>query len=204
MGSSLESFYRLNLVQNSTYGSYFAIILTMKILLIRHGETTGDIEDRYGGSYDDHLTEKGQGQLRETAQCLSGAQIDKLYSSTLIRAKESANIINSVLKTQLELLDGLRERDYGVLGGLTKSEAKEKYPEVVELHKDPVNTDPEGESLSDFTERVLKTFQSILDQKHDKVAVVSHGGPIKIILRHLNKPIPEKIGDGEIIEINQE
>lgn len=176
----------------------------MKILLIRHGETTGDVEDRYGGSYDDPLTEKGRGQLHETAQRLVGIKVDKLYSSTLIRARESANIINDVLKTEIEPLDGLRERNYGVLGGLTKQEALERYPEAVELHKDSANTDPNGEPQTSFTERVVKTFKSILDQKHDAVAIVSHGGPIKVMLRHFNMPLPEKIGDGEIIEINQE
>jgi len=44
----------------------------MKIYLIRHGETTGDVEDRYGGSYDDHLTDKGRGQLEKTAKELVG------------------------------------------------------------------------------------------------------------------------------------
>jgi broad specificity phosphatase PhoE len=176
----------------------------MKILLIRHGETTGDVEDRYGGSYDDHLTEKGQGQLRDTAKRLEGVVADKLYSSSLIRAKESAEIINEVLKSNVEFLDGLRERDYGVLGGLTKGEALQKYPEAVELHKDASNTDPDGEAQADFTARVLTTFQHILEQGHGTVVIVSHGGPIKVILRHLNIPLPEKIGDGEIIEINQE
>lgn len=173
----------------------------MKILLIRHGETTGDIEDRYGGSYDDPLTEDGQRQLQDTAERLAGTQVDKIYSSTLIRAKQSTEIINAELKTEVEFLDGLRERDYGVLGGLTKTEAEEKYPEAVELHKDPANTDPEGESQSDFTQRVLTTFQSIADEAQSTVAVVSHGGPIKVILRHLNMPLPEKIGDGEVIEV---
>lgn len=176
----------------------------MKILLIRHGETTGDVEDRYGGSYDDHLTQKGREQLQETAERLTGTQVDKIYSSTLIRAKESSNIINEVLKAEIELLDGLRERNYGVLGGLTKAEAIEKFPEAVELHKDPANTDAGGESQKDFSERVLSTFSSITKGGYKAVAVVSHGGPIKVILSHLNMPLPASIGDGEIIEINQE
>lgn len=173
----------------------------MKILLIRHGETTGDIEERYGGSYDDHLTGRGHEQLQETAQRLVGLQVDKFYSSTLIRAQESAAIINAVLKTEIELVDGLRERDYGVLGGLTKEEAIQKYPEAVELHKDPANTDPEGESLTDFTERVLATFQSLIGRGGETLVMVSHGGPIKTIMRHHGMPIPAMLGDGEIIEI---
>lgn len=174
----------------------------MHILLIRHGETTGDIEDRYGGAYDDHLTELGRQQLQETAEQLAGREVDIIYTSSLIRARESADIINAILQTKLTVLDGLRERDYGVLGGLTKAEALEKYPEAVEAHKDPANTDPEGESQADFTERVLAMFADITESGYDTVAIVSHGGVIKTIMRHLGMPLPEKLGDGEVIDVH--
>ena len=174
----------------------------MKILLIRHGETTGDLENRYGGFYDDHLTERGHEQLKETADKLSDTKVDIIFSSTLIRAKESAEIINAVLNTGIEFKDGLRERNYGILGGLTKTGALEKYPEAVELHTDPANTDPNGESQALFIERVLSAFESITQQNYDTVAIVSHGGPIKVILKHLGMPLPPKIGDGEVIEID--
>ncbi len=173
----------------------------MKILLIRHGETTGDLEDRYGGTYDDHLTEEGRQQLARTAHLLKGKEVDKIYSSTLIRARESAEIINEVLNTDIEFVEGLQERGYGVLGGLTKEEAIEKYPEAVELHKDPANTDPEGESQKNFTERVLETFDAICKQTNETIVIVSHGGPLKVIMRYLNMPLPSKIGDGEVFEV---
>ena len=172
----------------------------MKILLIRHGETTGDLEDRYGGTYDDHLTEEGRQQLGRTAQLLRGKVVDKIYSSTLIRARESAEIVNQMLNVEIEFEAGLRERGYGVLGGLTKEEAKQKYPEAVELHNDPANTDPEGESQSDFIQRVTETFTGIVARGGEQVVVLSHGGPIKVILKHLNMPLPNRIEDGQIIE----
>jgi broad specificity phosphatase PhoE len=174
----------------------------MKILLIRHGETTGDIEDRYGGSYDDDLTEKGRQQLQQTAEQLAGRKVDVIFASTLKRAQQSAEIINAELQTTIEPMDGLRERDYGVLGGLTKQEARERYPDAVEAHKDPANTDPEGESLAEFTDRVIDAFKTITAQDYKTVAIVSHGGPLKTILRHLAQPVPDSIGDGEIIEID--
>lgn len=173
----------------------------MKLLLIRHGETTGDIEDRYGGQYDDHLTERGREQLQCTADSLAGRNVDMMYVSTLTRARESAEIIIAVSQAEVELLDGLRERNYGVLGGLTKREALEKYPEAVELHKNPINTDPDGESLEDFTKRVLDTFEYIKAKNNNCVVILAHGGSLKVIMRHLNMPIPDKIGDGEVIEI---
>ena len=175
----------------------------MTILLIRHGETTGDIEDRYGGFYDDHLTERGRAQLKETAQKLEDTKVAVIFSSSLIRTKESAEILNEVLHTEIVFMDGLKERNYGVLGGLTKTEAQEKYPEVVELHKDYTTTDPEGESWEDFTRRVIEAFESIVDVKNkfETIVIVGHGGSIKTILRHLKMPIPDSIGDGAIIEV---
>lgn len=174
----------------------------MKIFLVRHGETTGDVEDRYGGSYDDHLTDLGKEQLAVTANNLVGKGIEVILTSPLIRAKESAEIISSKTACPVEIVNGLEERSYGVLGGLTKAEALEKYPEVVEAHKNPLNTDPEGESYDDFKDRVLETFQKITQKEYATIAVVSHGGPIKQILAHLGESIPEKIGDGGIIEVN--
>lgn len=174
----------------------------MKIYIIRHGETTGDIEDRYGGSYDDHLTEKGRIQLAETAQKLVGKDIERIFSSSLIRAQESSEIINNAINSTIETIDGLRERDYGVLGGLTKAEAIEKHPEAVEAHNDPLNTDPEGEGWEDFEKRVIDTFTFLTREGYGTIAIVSHGGPIKRILAHLGLPLPEKLGDGEIIEVD--
>ena len=175
----------------------------MKIFLIRHGQTTGDIEDRYGGSYDDHMTEKGHEQLRATAQKLSGKGIEVIFSSPLIRARESAEIIaQAVGGAPVEVVEGLQERHYGVLTGLTKEEARQKYPEVVESHTDYMYTDPEGESYDDFYRRAVDTFKDILTKGHATIAIISHGGPIKMILKHLGQPAPEKLDDGHIIELD--
>jgi broad specificity phosphatase PhoE len=174
----------------------------MKIFLIRHGQTTGDLEDRYGGSYDDHLTPHGQDQLKETGGNLVTKGIEIILSSKLIRAQEAAQIIGSEINIPIETVEGIEERHYGVLTGLTKAEALEKYPEVVEAHKDPANTDLEGESFVDFQNRVLLAFKDIALKNYSTVAVVSHGGPIKQILKHLNLPIPDTIKDGAVIEID--
>jgi broad specificity phosphatase PhoE len=173
----------------------------MKIYVIRHGETTGDVEDRFGGSYDDHLTEKGKSQLQQTATSLIGKNIEIILSSPLIRARESVEIINGQIAVPVEIIDGLRERHYGVLTGLTKVVAKERFPEVVESHKDPLYTDPEGESYEDFNARVISTFKDISARKYKTVAIVSHGGPIKTIYRFIGKELNRQLGDGEILEL---
>ncbi len=80
-------------------------------------------------------------------------------------------------------------------------EALEKHPEAVEAHNNPENTDPEGESLFDFQQRTIEAFKKIFQKEYSTVAIVSHGGPLKQILKYLNLPVPGKIGDGEIIEV---
>lgn len=79
----------------------------MKIFLIRHGETTGDVEDRYGGTYDDSLTTRGRQQLQETAELLKKSGIEVIFHSPLKRAKESAEIIQREIGgILLEQVDG--------------------------------------------------------------------------------------------------
>ena len=173
----------------------------MKLFLVRHGETTGDVESRYGGNYDDHLTDHGRKQLLETAKKLAGRDIQIIFTSNLIRAKESAEILSEQLGCEIETVEGVEERNYGVLAGLTKTEAMELYPEAVEAHMNPENTDPEGESFVDFQNRTLEAFKGIFSRNYSTVVVVSHGGPLKQVLKYVDLPIPEKIGDGEIIEV---
>lgn len=136
----------------------------MKIFLIRHGETTGDLEDRYGGSYNDHLTDTGREQLKKTADAVADKGIEIIFHSPLFRAEESAQIISAKVGCPIKKWNGLEERHYGVLTGLTKQEALEKYPEAVEAHKDPMNTDPDGESFVDFNNRVVSAFEEIRKQ----------------------------------------
>lgn len=173
----------------------------MKLFLIRHGQTTGDIEDRYGGTYDDHLTELGKQQLQATANKLVDSGIETIFHSSLIRAKESAKIISNTINCKLVEVDGFKERSYGILGGLTKTEAVEKYPEAVEAHKDYMNTDPEGESFTDFNQRVVDAFEKTRINMPDTCAILAHGGSLKRILAHLGEPLPDSIADGGIIEV---
>jgi len=172
----------------------------MKLFFIRHGETTGDREDRYGGWYDDHLTDRGREQMTATAQRLVGKGIEVLYCSPLIRTREAAAIIESAINVPVEFVDALKERYFGVLTGLTEEEAKQKYPEAVARHHNPLNTDPEGESYEDFCSRVMQAIRSITEKEYTTVGVVTHGGPIKCALRALEKDVPDKLDDGAIIE----
>ena len=131
----------------------------MKIYLIRHGETTGDIEDRFGGDYDDHLTEKGRQQSQDLANKLQNKNIEIIYASPKMRARETADEIAKSLSIPVEIRENLKERNnYGVLTGMTKSEAKEKHPvEFEKISKDKTYHDVTGtECYDDIKTRCLK------------------------------------------------
>lgn len=160
----------------------------MKIIIIRHGETTSDVENRYGGDYDDHLTEKGVKEAKALTAKLANYKIQIIFSSPWIRAKETAAILKNVLNCDLRIVDDLRERNtYGILTGMEKTEAKNKYPELVELIKDRRNTIDGAESHDHFSRRVENAFNQITEKPFDTIAIISHGGVIKCLFREVLK-----------------
>lgn len=170
----------------------------MNIYLIRHGQTTGDIENRYGGEYDDHLTELGQKQSAEAAKKLADKGIEIIYCSPLQRARETATIIEEGNDSHLGLsiISVFRERNrYGVLTGLTKDEAAQKFPDQVKLLEDEHQTLQNGEDYESFGQRIRAALQKIDTGKYKTVAVVTHGGPIRYIFREILQQGEIEIGD---------
>lgn len=159
----------------------------MTLFLIRHGETTGDIEDRYGGDYDDYLTGKGEQQARKLAEELEGRGITAIVSSPLIRARQTAEIIAHDISITIE--QDFRERNqYGVLTGKIRSEARIEYPELAKKVKDRLNTIDGAESYDDFCKRVSVAFDRMAESARDgRIAVATHAGPIRVFFRDLLK-----------------
>ena len=176
----------------------------MRIFFIRHGETTGDIEDRYGGDYDDHLSEKGLQQSRKLSEILNRKGIEIILSSPLIRAQETSQILAQVIGCDVVTVPELKERNqYGILTGMVKADAKQAYPESVELLKDKYNTIEEGESYLDFTNRLQNIFKRLTDDAtHDVIAIVSHGGGFRALFRDiLTWGELKEVGDCSFVEL---
>ncbi|HSX18485.1 MAG TPA: histidine phosphatase family protein [Candidatus Saccharimonadales bacterium] len=168
----------------------------MNIYLVRHGQTTGDIENRYGGDYDDHLTDLGKQQSEGVARKLADKNIGIIYCSPKIRAKETAEIVRRTINIPLTTIDNFRERNrYGILTGLTKEEAKQKFPDQVLLLADEHSTVAEGEDYNSFGIRIREALQKIDTGKYSTAAVVTHGGPIRYIFREILKEGEIEIGD---------
>lgn len=158
----------------------------MHIYIIRHGQTTGDIEDRFGGDYDDHLTPLGINQATQMSDSLMNANIEVIFASPLIRAQETAKLLQLSIGVEIITVKDLKERNQnGILTGMIRSEAREKYPELAEQVKDPKNTIEGAESFEDFRKRVIAAIHSIANSGYDTVAVITHGGPIRRILENI-------------------
>lgn len=158
------------------------------LLVIRHGETVWNIEQRYQGHGDSPLTETGRRQVSALGRRMKGLSFDALISSDLGRTRETAAIIADYTGHAVALDSRLRERNYGVLEGLTVPEIKAAHPAVL----DRLNTDdpdyivPQGESHRQHYQRNIAFIEELLTRKPGaKVALVAHGGVLESIFRHV-------------------
>lgn len=178
----------------------------MKIFLIRHGQTTDDVEDRYGGDHDDHLTHLGKDQTQKLADTLADKGIEMIFVSPRFRAQETAAILTEKISTPIKVLEDLRERNhYGVLSGMVKAEAKEKFPDDVEKIKSHLTHATGGEDYQIFLARINNVLQEVFRSEKQIVAVVTHGQFIKAIFRDilkLGEVAIEDCGFAEIEEMN--
>ncbi len=173
----------------------------MKILFVRHGESSDDLIDAYGGWQDFPLTEKGVSQLEMSAEKIAnlGVSFEKVFSSPLSRATASANIIAKKLNISVEVCEYFKERNtYGVLSGMVKSEAKIKYPDQV-ANLDSDEYVDGSERKEDLKIRVAKAINMIKSEELESVIVVAHSVIFKeVFLQLLNKKLVKK-GDGAFI-----
>lgn len=165
----------------------------MIIYLARHGQTTGDVEDRYGGDYDDQLTNLGLAQAAGLTERLAAKRIEALYASSKLRAQKTATVVGGTLSLTVHTLPEFREHNrYGKLSGMLKSEAKCHYPDAVTgLAQDARYVVEGAESYADFRERILQALAALTVLPYDRIAVITHGGPIRVVFREL-------LGLGEI------
>jgi broad specificity phosphatase PhoE len=130
----------------------------MDILLIRHGESTWNAEGIIQGWGDPPLSETGRAQARALGLRLSRREeIDALYSSTLQRARETAEIIGELTGTSPRFDDRLREGGIGVLTGVNVKDVEKLYPEIWrDWQENPLKTPiPGGEDNENFRKRVI-------------------------------------------------
>lgn len=154
-----------------------------RLILIRHGQTDYNLQNRYCGFSDPPLNSRGIWQSGRLAACLRNIKIDKVYSSDLKRSYQTAGIIFK--KHSIEETTDFREINFGCFEGLKHGEILEKYPRLYNgWMNDPETIKiPGSEGLKGLSKRVKKALSFILSQNEGKtVALVTHGGVIKLIL----------------------
>lgn len=169
----------------------------MKLYIVRHGETQWNKMQRWQGSVDIPLNDRGIEQASLVAERLKNNGIKKIYSSPLVRAASTAKKIQEQLNVELFYNDGLKEISVGEWEGLTTEEILEKYKDLF-LKWETIPTEEIGLGIENYTQlqlRAFNTIKEICDKENDDIAIVSHGAWIRsLICKFLNIPLNNRMG----------
>jgi alpha-ribazole phosphatase len=157
-----------------------------RVLFIRHAETA--MAGRFCGHSDPDLSAQGQAQLARLAEVLSSETIAGVYSSDLRRARSTAQAIAAGRNVPLTLSPALREIDFGRWDGLTWAEIEQMDPAYARRWVDgyPHVPAPAGENFRNFETRVLAEVKDLILRDAEPIAVVTHAGVLRVVLRHLH------------------
>lgn len=159
-----------------------------RVLLIRHGETDWNAQRRWQGYEPTALNEIGFTQAKALAKHLASRPIRAIYSSDLPRALQTAETLGSTLKLKPEIDLRWREINIGIFQGHTTDELERLYPGELAMW---VSTDlsymvPKGESRRALQIRAHEAWKAVIERPHGpEIAVISHGGTIKALMREL-------------------
>ncbi len=155
----------------------------MNLLLIRHGQTNWNLEQRFQGQSDIPLNETGRNQAHALADRLSAEPFEAVYSSDLQRATETANIITQISGCKPDLR--LREVNFGDWEGLTYDEIKAKHPDTLADWEADIfkNAPPHGETLEGLSVRVQSMLDELREKHEDQnILIVAHGGVLQTLI----------------------
>ncbi len=185
--------------------------MSQKLILLRHGQSQWNLENRFTGFKDVDLTANGEAEAKEAGALLkkAGIKVDHVFSSTQIRANRTAQIAlkeagQEELFAKMTRHDDLRERDYGDLTGLNKDETRQKYgDEQVHIWRRSYDVPPPGgECLRDVVEKRVRPYfereiQPCLD-RGETVLMAAHGNSLRATLIILGAETPESINAAEM------
>ncbi|MBI4423702.1 MAG: 2,3-diphosphoglycerate-dependent phosphoglycerate mutase [Elusimicrobia bacterium] len=172
-----------------------------KLVLVRHGQSQWNLENRFTGWIDVPITEQGAEEARRAGRSLREQRFDLAFTSKLQRAHQTlALILDEIGQTGLETRqsEAINERHYGDLQGLNKAETAKKYGDR-QVHVWRRSYDvapPGGESLKDTAARAIPYFRDVIlpEVKAGKNAlVVAHGNSLRAIVMELDRLTPEQV-----------
>ena len=173
------------------------------LIILRHGQSEWNLQNRFTGIADIDLTEVGKAEARRAGQIIKSFWIDAAFTSILRRAIHTLEIVleelpqSGIPVTKAAELD---ERDYGDLQGLDKAAVAAKYgdAQVLIWRRSFEIAPPGGESLQDTYNRVIPYYQKniaplLLGGKH--ILIVAHGNSLRALMMYLENISPEAIAE---------
>jgi broad specificity phosphatase PhoE len=154
----------------------------VNLYLIRHGRQNSTL-----CNVDVELSQQGRKQAELLRDRLQHYHIDALYSSNLIRAKQTAEIINEALHLPHEIREEIREISFGLLEGMSEEYIEENFREFKKEQKKLLDDIPYpgGENGTSVYERAMPIIQEIVQSGNKNIVVVTHGGTIRVLLAAL-------------------
>ncbi len=183
------------------------------LVLLRHGQSEWNKENRFTGFHDVELSELGREEARKAGVSLNDIRFDAVYTSTLKRANHTAEIAldasgnNDHLRVgegwNMTRHDDLRERDYGDLTGLNKDETREKFgEEQVHIWRRSYDVPPPGgEALINVVERVKPYWEKHIKPRveaGENILLAAHGNTLRAMMIILGEATPDNINEVEI------
>ena len=185
-----------------------------KLILLRHGQSQWNLENRFTGWKNVPLTEKGEAEAKKAGELIRkhNISIDRVFSSVLERANRTAEFalkkaeLNNLLENNKIIMtcsEKLNERDYGDLVGLNKQETADKFgKDQVHIWRRSYDTPPpNGESLKDVVERVSPYFKENIKpliDKGDNILIAAHGNSLRAMMIELGMYKPAEISNIEL------
>ena len=185
-----------------------------KLILLRHGQSQWNLENRFTGWKNVPLTEKGETEAKKAGELLKkhNIHLDRVFSSVLERANKTAEIaiihaeLNNLLENNKLIMtcsEKLNERDYGDLVGLNKQETAVKFgKDQVHIWRRSYDTPPpNGESLKDVVDRVSPYFEEYIKpalNSGENILIAAHGNSLRAMMIELGMYKSEEISNIEL------
>lgn len=176
-----------------------------RLVLLRHGESQWNLENRFTGWVDVPLSSRGIQEAKNAGDKLLGYKFDCAFTSDLVRANETLRLLLETIgqtKIPIEKDKALNERMYGELQGLNKAETAKKYgDEQVKIWRRSYDVRPPGgESLKDTADRVLPYYEAKIKPqllKGETILVAAHGNSLRALVMQL-----EQLSKEQVLELN--
>lgn len=164
------------------------------VTLVRHGESVGNVENRFQGQGDFPLTERGRAQAQALAErwLSEGITFDRCIASPLARARQTAEILCAALNLPLELDSLWMEMNSGQVSGMTEEEARQRLLILLPPFPNPyIHFGGHGESRWELYLRAGKGVQTLVERPPGRYLVVSHGGILNMTLYAMLGIVPQ-------------